>query len=45
MISFIHGLVATLIGAVVGALALYGWQHRAQVQDAYDRLREWIHRP
>ena len=34
-----------LAGVVVGAIALYSWQHRAQIRDAVDRLRDWIHKP
>ena len=37
-------MISFLVGVIVGATGLYGWQHRAQVQDAVDRLRDWIHK-
>ena len=44
MAEFLFGLKEFLYGVVVGAVILYGWQHRAQIQDAVDRLRDWIHK-
>ena len=45
MTEFLFGLKEFLYGVVTGAVILYGWQHRTQVRNAVDRLREWIHRP
>ena len=37
-------MISFLVGLVLGAAGLYGWQHRVQVQDAVDRLRDWVHK-
>ena len=38
-------MISFLVGVIVGAAGLYGWQQRVKVMEIVDRLRDWIHRP